>query len=185
MFLSPAEIETVGVTMIGATGIMEVSWMTGASGLCLPAEIKRTRQRRLDRIKTVTLSGFMRLEERASRSELHDLDLSPRPQTWAECKDMPRPCPYVSCKHHLYIEVNPDTGAVRLPFGHLEIDEIPHTCSIDAALEGPLTLQEVGKLTSRTKERIRQIETQGLAKVLRAGISPSMLNPGMADWMDF
>lgn len=117
----------------------------------------------------------------ATWDELEDLDLEPRPLYRADCPE--GPCPYVSCKHHLYIEVNPITGSVQFPFGTLDIDEIPETCSLRAAEQGPLTLDEVGKLTSRTKERIRQIEIQAAIKVRLEG-SPSMVDARMADWLD-
>jgi hypothetical protein len=176
--------QTLGTQAFGATGCFSLSNFTGASGFLALVELRRTRGRRLDRIRSRTLSGPIRLDERATDDELEDLSLEPRPATWAECATMPRPCPYVSCKHHLYIEVNPLTGSVQFPFGHMGIDEIPHTCSIDAALEGPLTLEEVGKLTSRTKERIRQIETRALVTMRSEGISPSMLDATMADWLE-
>ena len=36
-----------------------------------------------------------------------------KPQTRAECVDGPRPCPYVSCKHHLYLDVRRRGGPAR------------------------------------------------------------------------
>ncbi|HUB07073.1 MAG TPA: DNA-binding protein, partial [Myxococcales bacterium] len=35
-----------------------------------------------------------------------------RPKTRADCVNGPRPCLFVSCKHHLYLDVNPNTGSV-------------------------------------------------------------------------
>src|SRR5689334_3476886 len=39
-----------------------------------------------------------------------------RPRSRAECAQGPRPCMFVSCKHHLYLDVNPATGSIKLNF---------------------------------------------------------------------
>ena len=172
-------------TLLCATGYLEVSHWSGASGLHARVAENRPSGRRIEvRHKSLTISGQIRGIERASVEELEDLDLWPRPPSRGECRSLPRPCPYVSCTHHLYIEVNPVTGSVQFPFGALGIDEIPHTCSLDAAEDGPLTLEEIGRLTNRTKERVRQLETRGLVLLRGYGVSPSMLNATMADWLD-
>lgn len=89
-------------------------------------------------------------------------DDHPRPQTRAECAEGDRPCPYVSCRHHLYLDVSPRTGAIKLNFPNLEIDDMPETCVLDIAERGGATLEEVGALMNLTRERARQIETSAL-----------------------
>ena len=78
---------------------------------------------------------------------------------------MPRPCPFVSCAHHLYLDVNPETGAIKLNFPHLEVWEMAETCSLDVADRGGITLEEVGAMLNLTRERIRQVEVRGLYKI--------------------
>src|SRR5690606_7767913 len=39
-----------------------------------------------------------------------------RPTSRGECANVARPCPYVSCKYHLYIDVNPSTGSIKVNF---------------------------------------------------------------------
>ena len=78
---------------------------------------------------------------------------------------MPRPCPFVSCSHHLYLDVNPETGAIKLNFPHLEVWEMAETCSLDVADRGGITLEEVGAILNLTRERIRQVEVRGLYKI--------------------
>ena len=78
---------------------------------------------------------------------------------------MARPCPFVSCSHHLYLDVNPETGAIKLNFPHLEVWEMAETCSLDVADRGGITLEEVGAILNLTRERIRQVEVRGLAKI--------------------
>jgi hypothetical protein len=85
-----------------------------------------------------------------------------RPMTRAECKDAPRPCPWVACKHHLYLDINPKTGSIKINFPELEPWELQHTCALDVADNGGLTLEEIGLITNLTRERVRQVEVRGL-----------------------
>jgi len=88
-----------------------------------------------------------------------------RPRTRADCINGPRPCLYVSCKHHLYLDVNPRTGSVKLNFPDKEIWELEETCALDVADRGGITLEEVGAIMNLTRERIRQVEARGLYKL--------------------
>ena len=79
---------------------------------------------------------------------------------------MTRPCPWVSCRHHLYLEVRP-TGAIQFPFPCLQLWEMEATCSLDVADQYPagLTLTDVGEFFNLTRERVRQIEARALRKL--------------------
>ncbi|MFZ5471258.1 MAG: sigma factor-like helix-turn-helix DNA-binding protein [Myxococcota bacterium] len=91
-----------------------------------------------------------------------------RPKTRADCVNMPRPCLFVSCKHNLYLDVNPETGSIKLNFPDKEIWELQYTCALDVAEKGGITLEEVGEIMNLTRERIRQVETRGLMKLREA-----------------
>ena len=67
--------------------------------------------------------------------------------------------------HHLYLDVNPESGAIKLNFPHLEVWEMAETCSLDVADRGGITLEEVGAILNLTRERIRQVEVRGLYKI--------------------
>ncbi|MCX6733338.1 MAG: hypothetical protein NTX63_00825 [Candidatus Peregrinibacteria bacterium] len=72
-----------------------------------------------------------------------------------------RPCPFVSCSQHLYLDVNPTTGSIKLNFPDIPADEMhlmAETCALDVAGRGNITLEEVGALMNLTRERVRQIE---------------------------
>jgi hypothetical protein len=71
----------------------------------------------------------------------------------------------VSCKHNLYLDVNPSTGSIKLNFPDKEIWELEETCALDVADRGGITLEEVGGIMNLTRERIRQVETRGLQKL--------------------
>lgn len=92
-----------------------------------------------------------------------------RPKNRGECANVSRPCPYVSCKHHLYIDVNPATGSIKINFPDLEVWELQHSCALDVAQVGGITLEEVGEILNLTRERIRQVEVRGLMKLKEAG----------------
>ena len=84
-----------------------------------------------------------------------------RPMTRGECVDGPRPCPWVSCRHHLAYEVSP-AGGLKEKFPGLELEQLPQTCSLDVADTGGMALDGVGALLNVTQERVRQIERSAL-----------------------
>ncbi|GEJ56358.1 sigma factor-like helix-turn-helix DNA-binding protein [Anaeromyxobacter diazotrophicus] len=88
-----------------------------------------------------------------------------RPRSRADCAQGERPCMFISCKHHLYLDVNPETGSIKLNFPDKEIWELDETCALDVADRGGITLEEVGTIMNLTRERIRQVETRGLLKL--------------------
>jgi hypothetical protein len=108
--------------------------------------------------------GLIDPEEAELLSELNQT----RPRTRADCVNSPRPCVFVSCKYNLYLDVNPETGSIKLNFPDKEIWELEYTCALDVAEKGGITLEEVGEIMNLTRERIRQVETRGLEKVRHA-----------------
>lgn len=116
------------------------------------------------RSKTIAPKRLTRDERRLSELLVYPDDVE-RPMSREQCASMPRPCPFVSCSHHLYLDVNPETGAIKLNFPHLEVWEMAETCSLDVADRGGITLEEVGAILNLTRERIRQVEVRGLCKI--------------------
>lgn len=118
------------------------------------------------RPKTMSRREMMRearrRERRGERLQIVDY---PRPQTRNECVNGPRPCMYVACKHHLYLDVNPETGSIKINFPDKEVWELSETCALDVAQRGGVTLEEVGEMLNLTRERVRQVEVAGLSKL--------------------
>ena len=110
------------------------------------------------------LTGEVDAEEETVLKEIE----TNRPKVRADCINSPRPCMFVSCKHNLYLDVNPETGSIKLNFPDKEIWELPYTCALDVAEKGGITLEEVGEIMNLTRERIRQVETRGLLKLREA-----------------
>ncbi|MFW6053612.1 MAG: sigma factor-like helix-turn-helix DNA-binding protein, partial [Persicimonas sp.] len=125
---------------------------------------KRGARKGLRRSKTISsrkLSADEQQEVELVMDELGHL----RPKNRVDCRTADRPCPFVSCKHHLYLDVNPRTGSIKLNFPDLEVWELTETCALDVAERGGMTLEEVGELMNLTRERIRQVEGVGLEKL--------------------
>jgi len=118
------------------------------------------------RPKTMSRREMMRERRRRERAgdTVEVLDYE-RPRTRAECVNGPRPCLYISCKHHLFLDVNPETGSVKLNFPDKEVWELEETCALDVAERGGITLEEVGTILNLTRERIRQLEATALVKL--------------------
>lgn len=88
-----------------------------------------------------------------------------RPRTRGECADGPRPCPWVACKYHLYLDVTRH-GSLKFNFPDRDLDELRETCALDVADGGPRHLVTVGELMNITRERVRQIERRALERAL-------------------
>lgn len=91
-----------------------------------------------------------------------------RPWTRGDCVDGPRPCPWVSCMHHLAFDVTP-RGGITENFPDVELEDLPDTCALDVADRGPHTLGEVGERMNITRERARQLEEAALRKLGHTG----------------
>ena len=87
-----------------------------------------------------------------------------RPQTRADCIDGVRPCPWVSCRHNLYLDVT-QAGGLKLHFPDKEAQEMEHSCALDVAEQGPVTLERIGGMLDLTRERVRQIESAALQRL--------------------
>ena len=144
-------------------------------------KVRRRGRRTRMRSKTIAMKRLTKEELRLGALLYPPVD-EPRPHMRAECRDMPRPCPFVSCKHHLYLDVNPETGSIKLNFPDLEVWEMSETCSLDVADRGGITLEEVGEILNLTRERIRQVEVRGLLKLKMVGPGEEPL-PGDANWI--
>ena len=88
-----------------------------------------------------------------------------RPRTRGECPAS-RPCPWVGCRYHLYLDVHEPSGRLMFNFPELEPWELAETCALDVAewaarIDG-LTLAEVSELMSISREWVRHLESRAL-----------------------
>jgi hypothetical protein len=123
---------------------------------------------------------------RLSPEERQDLDDAEvrrlralRPKTRGDCEGGPRPCAWVSCKWHLALDVDKETGVVRLNFprgaeyrGEIDWEGMRESCALDVADRGDVTsLEEVGDITGLSKVAVLKIGREALAKAYDAGLA--------------
>jgi len=139
----------------------------------LTREQRRSRRKRAVRARTISIKRMTKRELELGRVLYPDVEGVSHPTTREECVGGMRPCPFVSCKHHLFLDVSARTGAIKLNFPDLEVWEMNETCALDVADRAGATLEEVGAIMNLTRERIRQVEVKALAKLeaLRDGHS--------------
>lgn len=123
------------------------------------------------RSQTISMKRMSKRELERARQESAGHEYH-RPAHRADCLHgafAARPCPYVACKYHLFLEVNSRTGSIRLNFSDMEPWELAETCALDVADRGGVTLEEVGGWLNLTRERVRQLEVRALG--LLRGVS--------------
>lgn len=92
--------------------------------------------------------------------------LSLRPRIRASCESACRPCPFVSCHHHLALDVTSD-GALRFPHGHEpeDLSKMKETCALDVADDGGRCVNEVADLLGISRQRTAILEIEALRKL--------------------
>src|SRR5690606_10673395 len=113
--------------------ILEIEEMAGdatggADVETITREQRRSRRKRDVRARTISVKRMTKRELEIGRLLYPETDYW-KPRTRAECKGGPRPCPYISCKHHLFVDVSPRTGAIKLNFPDLEVWELSESCA--------------------------------------------------------
>lgn len=123
----------------------------------IKAYVKKVRSGEVERHRSQFVKDRKALETRGAEPY--------RPKTRSQCPTV-RPCPYISCRHHLYLEIK-DTGHIKFVFGDLPLEALEHTCSLDVAEahHDGLELGGVGAYVNLTRERVRQIERDAIEKL--------------------
>lgn len=88
------------------------------------------------------------------------------PRTRGDCRDGPRPCPWVRCRYHLALDVKEESGAITLNFPSKELSQLKETCALDVAERGGVEPSTIGALMNVSAERVRQIQVGGLERML-------------------
>lgn len=125
-----------------------------------------------DRQRGTTIARKQMLRERRrllAKGSLPEIIEYDRPTARSQCRNSKRPCLYVACRYHLYLDVNPTTGSIKINFPDKDVHELEQSCALDVAEQGGVTLEEVGHIMNLTRERIRQVEATGLDKLRDGG----------------
>lgn len=142
----------------------------------LSREARRSRRKREVRSHTINAKRITK-RELAIGAALYPEDTQEgRPRTRGECDQVERPCPYVGCRHHLYLEITGSAG-IKLNFPDLEPDELLESCSLDVADEGGLTLEQAAELLNVTRERLRQVEVLALGRLAATNAGSGLVDP--------
>lgn len=144
------------------------------------SERRKNFRKRIPRPRSILASRLSlkaRAELEAGRVMFPEETASLRPKTRAECVGGPRPCPFVSCKYHLYLDVS-RKGSIKLNFPDKEVEEMQESCALDVADRGEANLDEVGVIMNLTYERVRQLEMSAMEKLKE---SASSLKQHVAD----
>lgn len=153
---------------------------TSACRVCLRERLDRlagrrvvrrnTRRTEAPRARTISVQRLTKREIERGRT-LYPEPVN-RPKRRSECVDGPRPCPHVGCRYHLYLDVDPRNGSIKINWPDVELEEMPATCALDVADEGGLTLEEVAIHLNLTRERVRQVIDDIAARIA----------PAMGEW---
>lgn len=131
----------------------------------LTREQQRSRRRHKVRSKSISTTRLSRWELELGKQLFPPEENPWKPQTRADCASICRPCPHVSCKYNLYLDVSERTGSIKLNFPDLEVDQMTESCVLDVADRGGMTLGDVGAAMNLTRERVRQLERSAMAKI--------------------
>lgn len=150
-----------------------------------PDDLSPSRRKARVRARTISIKRLSKREIEMGRRLFPAQEHAQyeRPQTRGDCLpggcNEARPCPWVSCKWNMYLDVHPLTGSVKLNHPDLEPWEVEESCALDVADRGGLTLEEVGAVTALTRERIRQYETRGIGRLALFGAAV-----GLAEYLE-
>jgi hypothetical protein len=158
------EIEVDAIDPLAIDGNLACKKNSQTADTAVTREQRRSRRKRAVRARTISVKRMTKRELQLGKLLYPETDYW-RPGTREACTGTERPCPFVSCKHHLYLDVSPRTGAIKLNFPDLEVWEMNETCALDVADRGGTTLEDVGAIMNLTRERIRQVEVRALAKL--------------------
>lgn len=77
-----------------------------------------------------------------------------KPETRGECANIPRPCPFVSCRYNLYFDVT-KTGHLLKNFD-CEPFEMKESCALDIADRGQTQLHKIAEALGVSRQAIEQ-----------------------------
>lgn len=87
-----------------------------------------------------------------------------RPLTRGDCVNGIRPCPWVSCRHHLYLDVVRGGTLVRINFPEIEPGDLKDSCSLDVAERGELNPEQIATALNLGPDAIRKAVKQARTK---------------------
>jgi hypothetical protein len=112
--------------------------------------------------------GTDKLTPRERAAALLHLPVLNRPTSRDDCRNTRRPCPYVSCRSHLYLDVSLETGAIKVNFPGLETTDIEEVERRYAELEPKIEVRAERRRRDleQVQARIHERETAATERLL-------------------
>lgn len=129
-------------------------------GMAIPQEGMRASTPHSDRGSRLFRPAPPSPEEKAEAALLPSL-----PESVLSCPP-DGPCPWVTCRHHLWADVT-GNGNIRITFPDIAPEDMEEPCSLRIASRGGVTLEELGRFLNVTRERARQLEMSALERFRR------------------
>ena len=133
----------------------------------------RSRRKRPVRAQTIAVTRIAKRDVQLARAVDPEANQRHLPLLRSECRDGARPCPFISCAHHLFLDVS-RAGGIKVNFpdlvgedGAIDFAAMPASCALDVGDEGRHTIERVGDLMNITRERVRQLEVTIMAKLVQ------------------
>jgi len=110
--------------------------------------------------KTLNLKQLKR--QRKTEESIPYTENIQRPRTRGDCIDGARPCPWVSCKYHLYLDVS-TAGSISIN-SPVPLEEMAETCALDMA-KRVQSFSEIGRVLGMSKQAVERIQFYALQKL--------------------
>jgi len=124
------------------------------------------------------LGAKARTERVAPGRRLHLRLIEPsRPVVRGECKGGARPCPWVSCRYHLAVDVLEGSRrrtTIREVFPDRDLGELADTCALDVADRGPHSFGALARRMNLTRARVMQIVHRALHRLGKRAIAKEL-----------
>lgn len=151
----------------------------------------RNKRKRDVRASTLAVRGITKKTRARWREEEPDDGRRRLPMVRAECSEAERPCPFISCRYHLFLDVDAKRGSIKFNFPDLIGDDdapmlelMIDTCALDVAERDAVTLEGLGELLNMTRERVRQLELTLLEKIRKHPVLREILDAGSIEPFD-
>lgn len=89
-----------------------------------------------------------------------------KPKIRQECKNIIRPCPFVSCRYNMFLDV----FGKKINTYFDDPTEMIESCALDIAEKYKgMRLEDIAEYLNLSRERIRQIQDQALRNIMLSG----------------
>lgn len=183
----------IGVTRQAVTKSLQREVPEDATPDVMASDIVPANRKRRLRAKTINVQRMSKRDLERGRMEAppaETTDLYDRPKTRGDCLaggiNEARPCVWSACRHHLLLDVDENTGSIKVNFPPADdsaealvavLRAMPDTCALDVADRLGITLEECGSRENLVRERVRQCEVDSLTRLKYRA-------PHLADYLD-